>query len=100
MSARRLPDTTELTDEAWQSLAPLLPPAKSGGRSRHYPIGAGLHGSHDILRGGGAWRVMPHELPHWQTAYQTWRAWRQDGTWCRLHDQLHAAVRSRLGRQR
>ena len=41
---------------------------------------------------------MPHDLPHWQTAYQTFRAWRQDGTWIRLHDQLRDLVRTRLGR--
>jgi len=34
MSARRLTYTTDLTDEEWQILEPLLPPAKSGGRPR------------------------------------------------------------------
>jgi transposase len=41
---------------------------------------------------------MPHDLPDWQTAYQTFRAWRQDGTWQRIHDQLRDAVRTRMGR--
>ena len=41
---------------------------------------------------------MPHDLPQWQTASQTFRAWRQDGTWIRLHDQLRDLVRTRLGR--
>ena len=47
---------------------------------------------------GCAWRLMPHDLPHWQTAYQTLRAWRQDGTWLRIHDQLRDTVRTRMGR--
>jgi putative transposase len=51
-----------------------------------------------VLRAGCAWRLMPHDLPHWQTAYQTWRAWRQDGTWVRIHDPLRDAVRTRMGR--
>jgi putative transposase len=51
------------------------------------------------LRGGGAWRLMPHDLPQWQTAYQTFRAWRQDGTWLRLHDQLRDRVRTEMSRQ-
>jgi hypothetical protein len=42
---------------------------------------------------------MPHDLPHWQTADQAFRAWRQDGTWVRIHDQLRDEVRSRMGRQ-
>jgi putative transposase len=100
MSARRLPYTTDLTDEEWQILAPLLPPEKSGGRPRKYPIREVINGIQYILRGGCAWRLMPHDLPHWQTAYQTWRAWRQDGTWLRMHDQLRDEVRRRMGRHR
>jgi transposase len=42
---------------------------------------------------------MPHDLPHWQTAYQYCRAWRQDGTWLRVHDQLRERVRTQMGRQ-
>jgi len=36
MSARRLPYTTDLTDEEWHILEPLLPPEKAGGRPRKY----------------------------------------------------------------
>jgi transposase len=98
MSAQRLAYTTDLTDEEWQILEPLLPPDKTGGRPRKYPVREVINGIHYVLRGGGAWRFMPHDLPHGQTAYQTWRAWRQDGTWMRIHDQLRAMVRTRMGR--
>jgi putative transposase len=100
MAARRLPYTTDLTDEEWQILAPLLPPEKSGGRPRKYPIREVINGIQYILRGGGTWRLMPHDLPPWQTAYQTFRAWRHDGTWLRIHDQLRDEVRTRMGRHR
>jgi transposase len=100
MSARRLTYTTDLTDEEWQILAPLLPPEKAGGRPRKYPMREVINGIQYILRSGCAWRLMPHDLPHWQTAYQTWRAWRQDGTWLRIHDQLRDEVRTRMGRHR
>lgn len=98
MATRRLAYTTDLTDEAWQILAPLLPPEKPGGRPRNYPLREVLNGIQYILRGGCAWRLMPHDLPHWQTAYQTFRAWRQDGTWLKIHDQLRDEVRTRMGR--
>jgi putative transposase len=100
MAARRLTYTTDLTDEEWHILEPLLPPEKTGGRPRKYPRCEVLNGIQYILRGGGAWRIMPHDLPPWQTAYQTWRAWRQDGTWLRIHDQLRDEVRTRMGRHR
>jgi putative transposase len=98
MAARRLAYTTDLTDEEWQILAPLLPAEKSGGRPRKYPLREVINGIQYILRGGCAWRLMPHDLPQWQTAYQTFRAWREDGTWRRIHDQLRDAVRTRMGR--
>jgi transposase len=39
MSAQRLAYTTDLTDEEWQILEPLLPPERTGGRLRQYPCG-------------------------------------------------------------
>ena len=98
MSARRLTYTTDLTDEEWRVLAPLLPPEKAGGRPRKYPIREVINGIQYVLRTGCAWRLMPHDLPHWQTAYQTFRAWRRDGTWLRMHDQLRDRVRTSMGR--
>jgi transposase len=57
-----------------------------------------IDGIQYVLRGGCAWRLMPHDLPHWQTVYQTFRAWRRDGTWIRIHDQLREELRMRMGR--
>jgi transposase len=98
MARQRLSYTTDLTDAEWQILKPLLPPAKSGGRPRRYPMREVLNGIQYVLRAGCAWRLMPHDLPHWQTAYQTWRAWRRDGTWVRIHDQLRERLRTQMGR--
>jgi transposase len=98
MARQRLAYTTDLTDEEWQVLAPLLPPEKTGGRPRKYPRREVLNGIQYVLRSGCAWRLMPHDLPQWQTAYQTFRAWRQDGTWVRMHDQLRDRVRTAMGR--
>jgi putative transposase len=98
MSAQRLTYTTDLTDAEWHILEPLLPPEKAGGRPRKYPMREVMNSIQYILRAGCAWRLMPHDLPHWQTAYQTFRAWRQDGTWVRIHDQLRDEVRTRMGR--
>jgi putative transposase len=98
MAAQRLTYTSDLTDEEWEILAPMLPPEKSGGRPRKYPMREVLNGIQYVLRAGCAWRLMPHDLPYWQTAYQYFRAWRQDGTWLRIHDQLRAEVRTRMGR--
>jgi putative transposase len=98
MPAQRPAYATAVRDEAWQLLAPLLPPEKPGGRPRKYPLRQVLNGLQYVRRGGCPWRLMPHDLPHWQTTDQTSHAWRQDGTWVRLHDQLRDEVRTRMGR--
>src|SRR3712207_905902 len=51
------------------------------------------------LRGGCAWRLLPHDFPPWQTAYHYFRAWRIDGTWERIHTTLRERTRLREGRQ-
>jgi len=98
MSAQRQAYTSDLTAEAWQILQPLLPPAKPGGRPWKYAMRDVIDGIHDVLRSGCAWRLMPHDLPHGQTADQTFRAWCRHGTWQRIHDQLRALLRTRMGR--
>ncbi len=98
MPAQRLTYTTDLTDEEWQILKPLLPPEKSGGRPRQDARREVSNGLQSVRRGGGAWRLMPHARPHWPTGDQTFRAWRRDGTWRRLHDQRRERVRPPMGR--
>ena len=98
MCAQRPADINALTDKDWQLLEPMLSRAKPGGRPRKYPMRGVMNAIEDVLRAGCAWRLMPHDRPQWQTADQTCRAWRQDGTWRRIHDQLRDAVRTRMGR--
>ena len=46
------------------------------------------------------WWPPPHEYPPWQTVYHYFRAWRIDGTWERLNDELRGLARARVGRNR
>jgi len=50
------------------------------------------------LRSGGAWRLLPHEFPPWQTVYHYFRIWRLDGSWERLNAALRERVRVKVGR--
>ena len=51
-----------------------------------------------VVRGGCAWRLLPHDFPPWKTVYHYFRLWRIDGTWERLHEALRRRARVRLGR--
>ena len=86
---------TDLSDDEWRILEPLVPDAKPGGRPRAHKTRELLNAIFYVLRGGCAWRLLPHDffLP-WQSAYHYFRAWRMDGTW----EQIHAVLRERLRR--
>ncbi len=96
MSRRRYP--TDLTDAQWAILEPLVPPPKPGGRPPKHPRRELVDAMLYILRAGGAWRLLPHEFPPWQTVYHYFRLWRDDGTWERINAVLREHVRVRAGR--
>jgi putative transposase len=96
----RKPYPTDLNDKQWQILQPLLPEAKSGGRPETYPKREILNGIFYIVRGGIAWRAMPHDLPPHGIVYHYFRQWRLDGTWSHLNDVLRGDVRVLEGRNR
>jgi len=97
ISSERHPYPTDLTETEWTILKPLVPPPKSGGRparERREILNAIFY----ILRGGCAWRLLPHDFPPWQTVYHYFRLWRLDGTWERIHDAPREQARQRAGR--
>lgn len=51
-----------------------------------------------ILRGGCAWRLLPHDFPPWQTVYHYLRCWRKSGLWEQIHSLLRERVRVLVGR--
>jgi putative transposase len=89
---------TDLSDAEWAQLGPYVPSPKSGGRPAIHPRREILNAIFYVIRGGGAWRLLPHDLPKWQTVYHYWRLWRRDGTWERIHTALRERLRVKLGR--
>src|SRR6266536_6505709 len=89
---------SDLTDEQWEVLEPLLPAAKPGGRPRSVDLREVVNALLYLLRTGCAWRHLPHDLVPWGTAWAYFRRWRDDGTLEQIHDTLRAAVRQADGR--
>ena len=89
---------SDLSDQQWQLLEPLLPPPKPGGRPIKYPRREVMNGILYVLRTGCAWRMLPHDLPPWRTTFHYFRTWRQDGTWERIHEVLRDQLRLAEGR--
>jgi|SRR5215472_7559925 len=95
----RRPDyPSDLTDEEWQIIEPLVPAVESGGRPAEHGRREIVNAVFYILRTGCQWRFLPHDFPSWKTVYSYFRTWRLDGTWQRIHDSLRRQVRKAAGR--
>ncbi|MDQ3694325.1 MAG: IS5 family transposase [Chloroflexota bacterium] len=94
----RKPYPTDVTDEHWALLEPLLPPPKPGGRPRSVALREVVNALLYLVRTGCPWRSLPHDLPPWPTVWTYFRTWRNDGTLDQVHDQLRDQVRHVAGR--
>lgn len=91
-TAKRYP--TDLTDEQWALVEGLVPATKPGGRPELHPRREIVNAILYLVRTGCAWRMLPKDLPPWQTVYWYFAAWRDDGTLTSLHDALREQVRA------
>jgi putative transposase len=89
---------SDLSDAEWSCLEPHLPVPEATGRPKLHSAREILDAIFYVVRGGCAWRLLPHDFPPWKTVYHYFRFWRLDGTWERMHAALRKRVRVRLRR--
>jgi putative transposase len=94
---RDKPYDTDLTDEQFALLEPLLPKPKRTGRPPAN-LREVLNGIFYLNRSGCQWRLLPHDFPPWSTVHTWYRRFRKDGTWQRINDALVPQVRRQAGR--
>jgi putative transposase len=85
---------TDLTDEQWTLLEPLIPPAKPGGRPRKVDMREVINALFYLERAGCPWDLLPHDLLPKSTVYEYYSQWRDDGTWQSYMDALRERVRT------
>lgn len=95
----RKPYATDLTEAEWVLLAPFIPPAEPGGRPRTTDMRAVLNAIFYLLRGGCAWRLLPHESPPRKTVYHYQRAGRRARLWGHTRSLLRERLRVLPGRE-
>lgn len=91
---------SDLTDDEWALVAPLIPPAKHGGRHRTVNVREVLNAIFYVLATGCQWHALPKDLPPRSTVHEYLMLWDWDGTLARIHDALVAETRQRAGRAR
>jgi putative transposase len=91
---------SDLTDEQWSLLEPLLPPeVESLGRPREVDFREVINAILYLNRSGCQWDMLPHDLPPKSTVYDYFAKWRDDGTWQGMTDALRTQVRVAAGRE-
>ena len=90
---------SDLTDEEWARVAPLIPPAKHGGARRTVDLREVVNGLMYILSTGCQWRAIPNDLPPRSTLWGYFDRWDWDGTLARIHHALYVKCREQAGRE-
>jgi transposase len=89
---------SDVTEEEWAEIAPLIPPARRGGRKRTVNIRAVFNGLLYVLSTGCQWRAIPKDLPPRSTIFHYFGVWEADGTLRRIHATLYGKCREQADR--
>ncbi len=95
----RLRYPSDLTDEEWAHIEPLIPPAKRGGNKRSVILREVVNGLMYILGTGCQWRAIPKDLPPRSTVHDYFDLWSWDGTLDRIHHALYVKCRELASRE-
>jgi putative transposase len=90
---------TDVTDEQWALIEPLIPPGKHGGAPRTVNLRLVFNTILYVNKTGCQWAMIPKDLAKRSTAFDYFSAWKKDGTWQKVLDTLRRQVRSEAGRE-
>ncbi|WP_206641186.1 transposase [Nonomuraea polychroma] len=101
--SERKPYATDLSDERWALIEPVITAWKAA-----HPSVSGHQGKYEMReivnailyqsRTGCQWSLLPHDLPPRSAVMYYYTAWRKDGTDKAIHDLLRLQVREKKGR--
>src|SRR4029434_9254377 len=87
---------SDLTDEQWAILEPMIPPAKQsnrGVRPRTVDMREVLNTLFSLNRSGCQWDMLPHDVLPKSPVYDYFAQWRDNGTWAKIVKALRAHTR-------
>jgi transposase len=89
---RRQGYPSDLTDQQWDLVEPLLPAPKTGGRPEKHPRRLIVDAILYVVRTGCSWRQLPKDFPPWETVYWYFSRWED----AKVTEKILAAVREQL----
>jgi transposase len=90
---------SDLTDEEWERIAPLMPRALVRGRRRTVEFREVINAVRYLVRSGCGWRMLPIHFGPWQTIYWWFRRLARRFLFQTIHDLELMLDREREGRE-
>lgn len=97
--ATRKPYPSDVSDEEWAFVMPYLALMPEDCVQRRHSLREVFNGLRYIVKVGGAWRMMPHDLPPWAIVYQQTQRWFAAGVFEAMVHDLRCLLRVAAGRQ-
>jgi putative transposase len=94
----RKPYPSDLSDDEWEKIKPLLPEANKLGSPRTVDLREILNAIFYRVDNGCKWRALPHDFPPHQTVYDYFRRWVRTGLWQKINQMMVRQVRVFEGR--
>ncbi len=111
----RKPYPTDVSDAEWRLIESMIPRDtilrrrryanedgcqghRKRGRKRSVDMREVVNAIFYLIRAGCSWRMLPHDLPPWQTVYSYFEQWKRKGVWSRIHAVLRSKLRELEGR--
>lgn len=95
----RKPYPSDVSDDEWAFVAPYLTLMTEEAPQRKYALRDVFDGLRYIVKTGGQWRSMPHDLPPWPTVYQQTQRWLEAGSFEAIVHDLRVVLRLAAGRR-
>ena len=90
---------TDLTDEEWARIAPLMPKPGRMGRPRETDFREVINAVRYLVRSGCGWRMLPVHFGRWRTVYGWFRELARRFLFQTIHDVELMLDRERVGRE-
>lgn len=90
---------SDLTDEEWERIAPLMPPANRRGRKRTTDFREIINALRYLVRSGCGWEMLPVHFGPWQTVYWWFRRLMRRFLFQTIHDVCLMLDREAAGRE-
>jgi putative transposase len=88
---------SDLTDEQWALIEPLIPVYRWG-RPRMLSMRRVVNGILYLLVTGCQWAMLPKDYPNYNSVYHHFRRWSWDGVWEQINTVLREQIRTEAGR--